>query len=347
MKISDFLSKENNNLDLIRIIASIAVIVGHSYILAPSEGNTDVIRQLFSVVYSGSLAVSIFFFISGLVVSNSLFQKQSILEFSISRSFRILPGLLVMLLITTFIMGSMVSTLPFFEYLQNELTYKYVFNNLLMHINYQLPGVFEGNHYGRAVNGSLWTLPWEIKFYMFLLAFFLVGLFKNRTIANFSLLLIIISPIFFPLFSTNSEVFNLPLMFSLGVFFTLNKNILFINYKLIIGWYILTFLGYTINSEFYSLLLHISVGYTVLYVASLHEVRRIKINSDISYGVYIYAFPIQQLFNNFFPEKSFLFNMLFSIPIAMFFGYLSWIYIEKKFIILGKNLIKSIHYRKN
>ncbi len=85
MKLSEYLIKENNNLDLIRVLAAIAVIVGHSYALAPAEGNVDLIGKLFGVIYSGSLAVSIFFFISGLVVTNSLLKKKSALEFIISR----------------------------------------------------------------------------------------------------------------------------------------------------------------------------------------------------------------------------------------------------------------------
>ncbi|EMX7263371.1 acyltransferase, partial [Escherichia coli] len=87
--VSDVLSRDNNNLDLIRIVAAVMVIYGHSFFLANNHGARELITQFFPFTYSGSIAVKIFFFISGLLVTTSLIRTQSVPKFVISRFFRI------------------------------------------------------------------------------------------------------------------------------------------------------------------------------------------------------------------------------------------------------------------
>ncbi|EBO0298771.1 acyltransferase, partial [Salmonella enterica] len=78
MLLSSYLKRDNNNLDLVRIIAACMVIYGHAYAISPQVGKDDIIHQLIGFDYSGSLAVKIFFFVSGLVVTNSFFSKRNI-----------------------------------------------------------------------------------------------------------------------------------------------------------------------------------------------------------------------------------------------------------------------------
>ncbi|WP_370600237.1 acyltransferase family protein [Pseudomonas nitroreducens] len=76
MLLSNVLRKENNNLDIFRVVAAVMVIYGHAYALLPVEGQRDIVGKLLVFDYSGSLAVKIFFFLSGLVVTNSLIEKK-------------------------------------------------------------------------------------------------------------------------------------------------------------------------------------------------------------------------------------------------------------------------------
>lgn len=343
MKLSDYLKKENNNLDLIRIIAAIMVIIGHSYALAPAHGHIDPVASLFTVIYSGSMAVSIFFFISGLVVTNSLMKKKSMSDFIISRVFRIFPALFVVLVMTALVMGPLVSTYNYYDYFQNSLTFQYVYDNLRMIVNFSLPGVFEQNHRPSGVNGSLWTLVWEVKFYLFLLAFFLMGSMKNRYIASSIAGLLVLSPIYYPLFSaTNHEIYYLPMMFSLGVLFAINKEYIYIDYRNLIGILLLVYLVKDLDEELYSFVLHISLAISVIYFSSLKIVKKLKLNSDISYGIYIYAWPIQQILNLYFPEQNSFFNMIVATIFTMPLAYLSWTLVEKKSIAIGKNLQRTV-----
>ncbi len=78
MTLHDVLRRENNNLDLFRLIAAYLVIIGHAYALAPQAGQQDPILRLLGFDYSGSMAVKLFFFLSGLVVVNSLLDKRDV-----------------------------------------------------------------------------------------------------------------------------------------------------------------------------------------------------------------------------------------------------------------------------
>ncbi len=105
MLLSNVLRKENNNLDIFRVVAAAMVIYGHAYAIVPAEGKQDFIGALLGFDYSGSLAVKIFFFLSGLVVTNSLIEKKDLPQFVISRFFRIWPGLVAVLAAWAFVFG--------------------------------------------------------------------------------------------------------------------------------------------------------------------------------------------------------------------------------------------------
>ena len=92
MLLGEILKRGNNNLDLFRLIAACMVILGHAYALLPGSGGSDVIGNFLGFDYSGSLAVKIFFFISGMLVTSSLLQKQSIPEYISARFFQDMAG---------------------------------------------------------------------------------------------------------------------------------------------------------------------------------------------------------------------------------------------------------------
>jgi len=127
MYLSQALKRENNNLDVIRLLAAFAVIYGHANAMVPAarEGGDWVARWLL-FDYSGSLAVKVFFFLSGLVVTNSLLEKKSLLQFVVARGFRIWPALLAVLVITAYVMGPAVGHLPVREYLADPETWRYL-----------------------------------------------------------------------------------------------------------------------------------------------------------------------------------------------------------------------------
>ncbi|WP_320738516.1 acyltransferase family protein, partial [Enterobacter roggenkampii] len=145
---SEILLRKNNNFDLLRIIAATAVIVYHSFAINPSWNITDPTKLLLTYVTTGGLAVKVFFFISGLLVTNSLIRNKSLLHFLISRAFRILPGLYFVILLPSLVIGPLLTKLSINEYFTSPLLIEYIFHNLIIDTRYFIPGVGFDNPYG-------------------------------------------------------------------------------------------------------------------------------------------------------------------------------------------------------
>ncbi|MEW9673274.1 hypothetical protein [Ammoniphilus sp. 3BR4] len=100
-----------------------------------------------------------FFVISGFLITQSFDRNPVLKNYLLSRMLRIFPGLIFAVLISTFILGPLVTSLPLNDYLKHPQTYNYMQGILLFLVQYVLPGVFEDNIYKHAVNGSICTIP--------------------------------------------------------------------------------------------------------------------------------------------------------------------------------------------
>ena len=202
-----------------------------------------------------------------------------------------------------------------------------------------------------AVNGSLWSIPLEVRCYVLLGLSSLFGLFANRQVINFSVIAValfsITYPEHLPLIGNQNKVWYLPpWLFLIGVFFYNNKSYIPLNNK--IGAFCFIFLLYSFGKEWYVYTLPFLLGY--LLFCSSYKTPHINIDKtlgDISYGTYIYGYPVQQCVAHIFPNQGPIFNVflttLFVVPLA----YLSWKFIESPAIsiknrILNKQLQKSI-----
>ncbi|WP_161499255.1 acyltransferase family protein [Flavipsychrobacter stenotrophus] len=346
MSIKEFLVKDNNNLDFIRIICASLVIVGHSYRLNPNPGQRDIIELLTGFTYSGAIAVKIFFFISGLLVTDSLLKRQSIPVFVISRFFRMMPGLLFLLLITTFIVGPIATEYPLGDYFRNTGTYKYIISNFAFITNYTLPGVFRHNNLGQTVNGSLWSLRLEVRCYAFLLlAFFFIK--SRKPIFNIMILLIFIDAVFHLKIigrGENTEHSLLPLSFALGSFLAVNKEKIVLNNIVGVVLLLLTLIFW--RTSFNEIIFITTTCYLVLLLCKNKYVKKIKIKHDISYGIYLWGFLIQQIIYDIARSQNIYLYMLESILLSALMGYISYVVVEKRFMEIGKKLSRRFDTRK-
>lgn len=340
MLLNQILNPKNNNFDLLRLMAALLVIYGHSYAFVPTAVNTDWVAALLGFDYSGSLAVKFFFMLSGLLVTASLLNRPHPVEFVVKRAARILPGLFICLCVSVFVVGTLFTTLPLAEYFSHSQTWKYLIDNAFLYeIQWHLPGVFAESKYG--LNGSLWTLPLEAVCYLFLAAFYALGVWRSVWLANVVLLgvlfLSFLMPQFLPsLFSNNPEAHLLPGCFALGALFATNQKIISINLKGVFALGLLAVVFWPTGMKMS--VFYVSFFYACLYFGSLKLiVEKLKIPADPSYGVYIYGFVIQQCLGHLFPDKGIEFHQLTAAVVAITAGTLSWYLVEKPGIYFVKN----------
>ena len=159
-----------NNFDALRLVAAVSVIFSHSFLIA--EGTQ---RHEWLVLLTGSQSilglcgVFVFFAISGFLVTQSFEATGDPLRFLAKRALRIFPGLFIATALSAFVLAPLVTTLEPGAYFSQPAPYRYVVGNTLLDPGvHELPGVmFVNNPAGLEINGSMWTL--RIEFIMYLM----------------------------------------------------------------------------------------------------------------------------------------------------------------------------------
>lgn len=339
MTLAEGLKRQNNNADLLRLVAACAVIWGHSYALTPEAGFEEPIGKLLGFDYSGSLAVKFFFLLSGLLVTNSWLSRPSLINFISARVFRIFPSLIVSSALCMLVLGALLTTLPATSYYGNTWMYWHIF--MYPYLGYELPGVFTKNTY-HAVNGSLWTIPYELLMYAYLLGIALCGVFRHKMFATIVLSVIVVCFIFQPeqitvLGMTNvNDAGQFPAFFAFGSLLALHKDNVRIGVPMIIGLFLITWL--LRNGPAFRYAFYLTFALTPLWLMTLKPIKALRTKGDYSYGVYVYGWPIQQTIAAIVPNIGVHANQFASLSVAIIIAAVSWHIIEKPFISIGRQL---------
>ncbi|WP_296184834.1 acyltransferase family protein [Pseudomonas sp. UBA1879] len=336
--LGDLASRRNNNFNLIRMLAATAVLVSHSYPL--SQGSTAVEPLSGWLGLSlGELAVITFFCVSGFFISLSRDRAPGLIDFVAARCLRIYPGLTLVLLLSVFLIGPIFTTLSTPEYLRSGATYGYLSHNLtLFSMQFQLPGLFEDNPWP-GINGSLWTLFYEVMLYVLVGG---LGIFScygnNRRFATF-LLVYGVAYVTFKVLSANTtllaDLHRLQYFFTWGFPFVLGMSLY--RYRQHIQHRFLWFLPMaalaagSYQTPYFFECFVLAWTYLIFYLgfATHPLVDRYNRLGDYSYGVYIYAFPVQEILAHQFKGIGPVTMMLVAFPIVLAAAVFSWHFIEK------------------
>jgi len=331
--------QRHNNFNILRLIFASTVIISHSYPLTNNE-------EIFSVITSnqidlGVLSVNVFFIISGYLIFNSLLKSKSVYNYVWKRFLRLYPGLMVNLIIALLVVlivntsSNIFAQLDFYTYLPKNLT--------LFGIQHKIKNVFEQNPYPKeAINGSLWTLSYEFTMYILIIPFIFLKK-ANKNITLILLLTVFMFAFYFnlfrPSFLKNSfNIINLDSrsFYRLSLFFISGSIMNFIKLdklksnKVIIA---ITFiLLISLYGNVYKYISPVLLSFLIILIGLSYNKFLWNFTEklgDISYGVYIYGFLIQQILMNYFKLEP-LYLMFFSMILTYMIAFVSWNYVEKK-----------------
>ena len=325
---------QKNNLDSLRLLGAGAVLFSHSWPIGMGKPYPTIFD-----IPIGRIGVYLFFFISGLLITQSATRSKSAKVFFINRALRIYPGLIACVLLTAIILGPLASNLNVIEYFSNKETWLYLQNMSGVKLEANLPGVFNNNHL-KTVNGSLWTLPYEIACYFI---FYLIAKQKSKTAS-----LILLASIFtcatvqllsdsgtnLPFANQHTErLSRLLIPFSIGSLLATHSKLNERNSIIIVSLASLMLLAWSKNSihEIATIIATCSLTTLIAFHTPKFNLTPIKWG-DFSYGLYIYAFPVQQVLSQaLHPQSSreIAAYIITSIAITTIIARISWIFIEK------------------
>jgi len=329
--VADCVALRQDNFLLLRFLAASLVIFGHCWAvgLNPS-GETDWLGQR-TLLFSGTLAVNIFFFISGFLVTMSYQRRHSLWIFVKARALRIFPALMVCVTFTAVVLGPLVSELRVADYFADPHWLRYLLGNISMLDRQEnLPGVFTHNRLPDIVNGSLWTIPIELCMYVFVAALGVAGLLRTRLrfgLAIVAMLLVVAA------FRVPLQVERLALFYGPAAFFVIGACCWMARDSVPVSGYGVLLLLFACAVFYrqpgYPLVFGALTAYGSLWLVFVPGLQGFNRIGDYSYGLYLYGFVMQQLVAHGFPQFGPYRLFAASFPLALLAAIVSWHGIEK------------------
>jgi peptidoglycan/LPS O-acetylase OafA/YrhL len=329
--------------DYLRIGLALAVLCWHSIWISGSQ-DLDV------ALWSGPFRVfpaailPMFFALSGFLVSNS-FQRTRLHEFVTLRIIRLVPALAVEITLSALLIGAVFTALPWTDYFTNPQFYAY-FLNIIGIVHRELPGVFADNAAPNLVNGQLWTIPYELECYLALILLSVFALIGRRGIFLGVLIALAISLTLWKWHDAapddmqtdvGGRVLVLCFLAAVAIFLYRDK----IPYSA----------GWAIASAFAALILlpmpataylaAFPIAYLTVWLG-LSRPPAIPFG-DLSYGIFLFHFPVEQTVMHLFPGIHAWWPLtLIALPVTIAFAWLSWNVVESPVLARKKVILRYV-----
>lgn len=331
--------RKDNNFGALRLFFASLVILSHSPVIITGNEDDDLLFRIFGTVTSGALAVDGFFIVSGYLVTKSFVSTQSMPDYFRKRIFRICPGFIVNYWVCIFVfaplMGAGLAVLH-----PNSLARDFV--RMLRLGSPGAANALAGMPYP-SLNGSAWTIAYEFRCYILVALLGLIGLYKKQyrgvVLAGVIACLVVNALGFLnetsgtsaAIFGSAPRTVRLTGMFGVGTVFYLFED------YIVYDWRIAASVGVVvICSLFSSHLAEFSIavfgGYLVFWFAFKFKVlalSKFTNRTDLSYGIYLYAWPVQAAIVFFDRSINQWVLSLLALLISAMLAGLSWTLIEK------------------
>lgn len=334
MKLMHSFDSRNNALNAIRLALATEVIFLHSF---QNTGRMppEPIRQLLM-----SVGVDGFFAISGFLITSSWLSHPRVRDYLVARALRILPGFYVCLAVTAFILAPISVVLQggsALKLLWSSGPIEYVLkNSAIAYLHWNVGGTPRGIPRAGDWNGSLWSLIYEVLCYLAVAVIGIAGLANRRWVSPTILALAVFAATMLPPL-TLVQAWTVPqliarcaIMFAAGAVMYQWRDVIPARWWIVAVSWVIVVVSAALLPD-YRVVAAIPLAYAVIVSGALIRNRRLRLPTDLSYGTYIYAFPMQQLLivcglASLNPLVFFIFSTMATLPLAA----MSWFFVEKR-----------------
>jgi peptidoglycan/LPS O-acetylase OafA/YrhL len=334
--LSAILPPDRNSYNLLRILAALSVLVSHSFTIPVGAGSVEPLAA-FTPFTLGQHAVNLFFVISGLTLSSSMARNPDLVHYAWARFLRIFPALFVFGVVFAFAAGPLLTSSQLRDYFADAHTWFYPVAVLVQFSRAAAPsGIFANLPLAGDVNNPLWTLKYELLAYIALAILFGFSFLRRTSalvIALFAAFALFVSaPLFVDWLHFGSSVYQLgryEFCFLVGVLaFHFRERITLAAWSLLV-----TAAGVVAchDTAFEAAAYILLVAHLVIVLGArdFGVFSAVSRRMDISYGTYIYGWPVQQSLVALIPGIGSYALLPLSLAIAPLFALASWHLVEK------------------
>lgn len=297
-----------------------------------------------------SVGVDGFFAASGFLITSSWLSRPRVRDYLVARALRILPGFYVCLVVTAFViapLGVAIQGGSAGKLLMSAAPFEYVLeNSAVAYVHLDVGGTPSGIPVSGAWNGSLWSLIWEVMCYLAVAVIGTAGLANRRWVSPAILTVAVVAAMLLPPLSF-SETWTIPqlvvrsaITFAAGALLYQFKDIIPARWSLVGVSLVIVFAAGLLPD--YRVIAAVPLAYIVIVSGALTRGTRWNLRTDLSFGMYIYAFPVQQLlaiggFADLNPLLFYVVSTVATLPLAA----ISWFVVEKRAMSLKSRLLRK------
>lgn len=335
---------KNNNFGFLRLLFATLVILSHSPELVDGNRSREILTMIFGPLTFGAIAVDGFFLISGYLLVQS-FENSSLRDYIVKRVLRIYPGFIAAYLVCMFAVGPFSGGHP---YALGLADYLGMLPRLAMLSPPDLKGAFASLPEPQ-LNGAVWTIRYEFFCYGLVAALGLVGLLSRRLVMVGLALVLLLAmsalrakmTIFGAYWVEHPSLIHFTALFCCGsAFYRLRDRI---PYRPGVAAAVAALLAALMFHRVFSEMAFAILGGYLIFWFALHVptryLSRVGRETDISYGVYLYAWPIQNLIIYNYRDISPWLLFALSTALAGVCGFISWTLVEKPMMNLKDRLV--------
>ena len=332
--VADAMRRSHDNFTILRLILALAVVVSHAFSVGTGR-HIDEPLTLLTLYTLGEHAVNGFFAVSGFLVAMSWDRRRGVVPFVAARLLRVFPALVVAVVLTGLVLGAALTTMPTGQYLRDGRVWQFIVVTLTTFKSATvLPGVFENNPLRWPIS-TVWTLRYELICYAGLLGYGVVGGFRKpwiALIAAIAIALVLVSlGIRGDIPKGTETALRLPLVFGVGSLIYLYRDRVVLSWPLLGAVIVTIALSLLLFEAAYKPILFMGTAYIMVFIALAPSLSHpiFELPGDISYGVYLYGWPIQQALQALYPQSGAWIMLALAVVLTCCVSLLSWIFVEK------------------